>query len=733
MINLYLRRVLPLFAMFVLLFGCSNSNRITKDSSNLWLNYDTVKAQKFDTGKMWTFEDAPLDYFEITYGFRPTEEWLEEVRLSTLKFASWCTSSFVSEDGLIMTNHHCIDFVSESIQQEGEDLKHNGFYAATLQDERQVPNVFVDQLMLIEDVSDEIISAANEGKTYEEKISKKEEKIAEIESKYSEDTGLICTVTSLYNGGKYSLYGYKRYSDVRAVYFNESEMGLYGGDPDNFTYPRYDADFAFLRVYGDDGLPMKSPHYFKWSFDGPQVGDPLFVVGNPGSTNRLNTVAQLEYLRDGYYKNYSLMLNGMTDILFEMMNKYPDKSDEYENQAFLYSNSAKVYKESLNGLRDPYLMARKKAFEKEFKSVVQSNPELNSKFGHLWDAIAKVKSEMRVNSGERAAYGINPAFSSGYFFIAQDVLGLAEELMVPEEQRDSSMIGDALDTMIAGIFPADFNTELEDKKLALQADFITMNLGKDNALIQKMFGGKSGEEAAKYCLSQSKIKSKEDVINLLEKSPDAVFKSDDPFIYFILNTQEKLAGYQLISAELNQTEEALQDQLGQALFAVYGTSIPPDATFTLRINDGVMKKYDYNGTEAPMTTTFYGLYDRYYSHMKEYPWDISDKWKNPPPEFDLATPYNFITTHDITGGSSGSPVINKNAELVGIAFDGNIESIPANFLYTTEKNRMVSVASQAILEIVGDLLKLTRLEKELKTGKIYKEMTQPENEIEEVR
>jgi len=383
-------------------------------------------------------------------------------------------------------------------------------------------------------------------------------------------------------------------------------------------------------------------------------------------------------------------------------------------------NSAKVYKGSYAFLTDPYLMARKNNFEQEFKQAVQSDSELNRKYGHLWDAIAVSINELEKHAGERAAFTINPRSSSKYFIIAKSLVELAKQLQLPEEERKNNYKNENLDETITAIFPSNFNRQLEDKKLRLQADYITLNLGKENKLVQKMFNGLNGDEALEYVLNNSIIKDSSSVVELAKKGKDAILNSNDPFIYFIINTQDNLAQLMAEAKEIETTEEVLESELGRALFEIYGTSIPPDASFTLRISDGTLKEFDYNGTVAPTHTTFYGMYDRYNSHNKKYPWDLPERWQNPEEGFELSTPYNFITTNDITGGSSGSPVINKNAEIIGVAFDGNIESIPGNFLYNPSKNRMVAVSSQAMLQILKYIGGAGRISDELELGKIPK-------------
>lgn len=719
---------LTILVTILIITSCSSSEKITSTNTNNKIDYDTVKAGKFDTGKMWTFEDAPVEYFKDTYGFDATADWLEKARLSAIKFASWCSGSFVSSDGLLMTNHHCIDFVSSAIEKEGEDIKKNGFYAKTLEDERKVPGVFVDKLVLIKDVTDQIYEAMDQGKTDEEKIELRDKKIADIQAKYSEETGLVIKITSLYNGGKYSLYGYKRYNDVRAVLFLESEVGLYGGDPDNFTFPRYNPDFAFLRVYGEDGKPLKVDNYFGWSMTGPEEDEPIFVIGNPGSTNRLNTVSQLEYSRDITYKNMSFLYNRLTGTLERLMKEDESRKEDYENLFMLVANSAKVFKYVEKGLNDDLFMAKKKAFERDFKKLVKSDSKLDAEYGHLWKAIEDVNNEKLKFANEYAVFNLNPQVTPEYFVIASDVVKLANQLILPEDQREEAYKKDNLDETISMIYPEDFDPYVEKNMLAIVADYFRLNLGDFNELVTTMFDGKEGLKAAEYAIENSHITTPEKLKNFIALGGAEMLSSNDPFIKYQLRKEKVFGDYVKRMKELNSTLTALEVQLGKALYEVYGTSIAPDATFTLRINDGVVKGYDYNGTKAPWFTTFYGMYDRYYSHKKEFPWDLPKRWAKYDDSFDLSTMFNFVSTNDIVGGSSGSPVINKDLQIVGVAFDGNVESITGDFLYSTVKNRMVAVASPGIYEIVKDLLKLKRLAEELKTGKIYVEEKQPEME-----
>ncbi len=722
--------------ILLLFIGCSSTTDITNQQSTYtYFNSDTVRSSQFDTGKMWTFEDAPIEYFNNTYSFKPDAAWLEDVQKSSLKFANWCSASFVSGDGLVMTNHHCVDFITSRYEEEGEDLHKTGFYAPSLADERRVPKLFVQQLVFTKDVTNEIFAAIDSGKTETEKAKLQREKIKELEKKYSDEKDLICKVTSLYHGGKYSLYGYKRYDDVRAVYVNEARMGLYGGDPDNFTYPRYNPDFAFMRVYDDEGNPLKTDHYFKWSKNGAEINEPIFVVGNPGSTFRLKTISQLEYMRDFTYRNLNYLTNEKVKYYNELIKEDTANARKYEDNMLMVGNGAKVFKYSYKFLTDEYSMARKRNFENKFKQAVRGDEKLNKLYGHLWAGIETVNNEYREYAAELSAYTISKRSSSDYFLIAQDLIKLARELQKPDSNRSNEYVGTELDTTIQELFPDDLNILETDKELRVQANYMMLNLGKENPLMQKIYGGNSGDAAVEYIKKNSVITTADGVVSLAKQGADAILSSNDPFISFILETEKRLAKLRVKQIAAKRTEKVLENELGRALFEVYGTSIPPDATFTSRISDGKLKNYKYNGTIAPTETTFYGMYDRYYSNDTKYPWGLPERWLNPKDGFDMSTQYNFISTNDITGGSSGSAVINKNAEIIGAAFDGNIESIPGNFLYNPSNNRMVSVSSKAILQILRYIGDAERIADELEAGEItdkYKAVKETEEALDTI-
>jgi hypothetical protein len=676
------------------------------------INPDTVKAQKFDMGKMWTFENPPLNFLADEYGFKPSKELMEKFQKSALKFGGGCSASFVSEDGLIMTNHHCVRGNLASVQKGDENILKDGFFAKSLDEERTVPNLKVEQLIFIKDVTDEIQSVMNEGSTDAEKIELKNKKIEELKSKYSDEhKDLTFRVISLYNGGKYSLYGYKIYNDIRLVFVPELFVAKLGGDPDNFTYPRYGLDCAFLRAY-ENGKPVKTEFYFSWNMDGVVEDQPVFVVGNPGRTNRINTMAQIEYSRDVQYPMVVGMYKEMYKIYEELVNK--SNAEDYKLIARLYSigNGLKFFEGTYKGLLDPLLIARKKDFEKNFRNAVYTNPELKKKYGNIWDELVKSRQQARNDANRIYAYTISNFYSPEYLKIAKNLVTYAEQLKSNEISKEK------FDSLSNQVFPKDFDSELQEKLLVVQLNIIKNNLPADDKIVKRLIGSYSTTNAAKELLLKSELTSKQKISKLIEKGSDGILNSEDPFIFYVMNTQNELKKMLDKSKSRNEREEILNQMLGEALYQVYGDAIPPDATGTLRFADGIVKGYDYNGTRAPIKTTFYGALDRYYSFDKKFPFSLPKYFEDLPKEFDLSTPLNFISTNDIIGGNSGSAVLNVNAEVVGLAFDGNIESLPSNFIYTTEANRTVCVSALGMMEAIRDLYKANRLSEEISSGKI---------------
>ena len=470
---------------------------------------------------------------------------------------------------------------------------------------------------------------------------------------------------------------------------------------------------SFYRVYEND-QPLKTKNFYKWSVEGAKEGDAVFVIGNPGTTNRLLTVSQLEFNRDYRYAYTLEFIDNLVTIYSTFIENHPDKRQEYQTRLFGASNSQKAIGGYLGGHRDPVVMAKKKDFEKTFRTAVLAKPELATKYGTVWDEIATFQPTKAKIYYELNAYQWRGRSSA--FGVAADLVDFAVQMGKPEAERDRRFKGPALEAFKQRLFPATIEADMEHDLLAYQLSVLKRDLGAINSNVAALLGGQEPKAAAERLLKESMVGNKENVLALLNGSPDAILASTDPMISFVAKSRDAADKVMAQWTEISGKEAAKVQLLGKALFEVYGVSIPPDANFNLRIADGVVKGYPYNGTIAPPTTTFYGMYDRHYSHKKS-DWKLPAKWLNPPPSFDMSTPLNFVSTNDIIGGNSGSAVINVRHEVVGLIFDGNIESLPGNIIFDETLNRSVAVQSAGILEAVEDIYKAERLAKELRTSK----------------
>ncbi len=678
---------------------------------------DTVKAGRFDTGRMWTFDAPPMEYFSEAYGFQPDEEWMEHARMSAIRFDGICSSSFVSDSGLVFTNHHCgRDYVT-SVTREGENLLEEGFYAATLEEERRVDGLYVDQLYEITDVTARVHAAIDAVENEQARGGAREDEIGAIIAEFDERNGMYNEMVELFNGGRYSVYTYRRYEDVRLVMAPELDIGYFGGDPDNFTYPRYNLDVSFFRVYENDEPLDTSEFFFKWSKKGASAGDPVFVLGNPGSTTRLNTVAQLAFTRDFQFPYILNLLRSRMKVLRSFLDANPDLPDweEQDNNYFSLSNSEKAYTGQYKGLLDSWILARKAAWEKSFRDRVMGDPVLSEKYGDPWTEIAEARfalepygRDMFVFRFTRPGDWLSSA-NLNKAFLLQQYRFMLEQGLAPDAEPAQNLAGTILS-------PVEVHPDMEKGMLEAQLGELEKFLGSDDPLVKALLGMRSPYAAAASLLQQTTVGDTDTLNALLEGAPASIAGSTDPLIKAMDGIMGRLMQMQMAAQQIMAREAGAVDRLARAVFDVYGTSIPPDATFTLRIADGVVTGYPYNGTVAPVNTTFYGLYDRWASNNGEAPWELPERWQNPPPEFDMGTPLNFISTCDIIGGNSGSPVVNKDLEVVGIAFDGNIESLPGEYIFLTELNRCISVHSAGIFEVINDLFGYKKLAEELSTG-----------------
>lgn len=684
---------------------------------------DTVQAGRFDMGKMWTFEYAPMDYFSTTYGFRADQAWFDAARMAALRVPG-CSAAFVSPKGLVVTNHHCVRGAVTRVTREGEDLLDDGFFALSLDEERRIPDYWVDQLIAAEDVSEEVFQALDRATSDAEREEARREVVARIQERLTAqhppgEGSVRVEVTALYNGGRYSAYTYRRHSDVRMVAAAELQVGFFGGDPDNFTYPRYALDFAFLRVYGSDGEPLETDHFFRWSQEGVQEGDVVFVIGNPGPTNRLNTTAQLAFQRDWLVPAQRSFFSTRLSIMRGFYEAHPERGEALglRNQAFSLSNSLKAFTGRLDALRDPVIMARKADGERRFQEALEADPELRSRWGNLMADLARVQDQKQELGPEYSAFvGLASANTESALFTR------ALFAVTWLEAREAGAPADTLAAIRQQILQIDDHpAEMEEAFLAERIRDFQRYLGSDHPLTEEALGGRSPEGAATSLRTRSALATRDQAARALE---DGRLPDHDPAIRMAQVLLSYYRGFVWRFTELEAREQEMAAELGRARFAVYGTDVPPDASRSPRITDGVVLPYEYNGTLAPVYTTFFGLYDRFYSFGPGTDWDLPERWFPPPPGLDLGTPLNFISTADTYGGNSGSPAVTPSLEIVGLNFDRNMEGLSRDFIYLPERGRNIMVDVRAIKEAMEVVYDGRRIMEEILTQRLVP--TEPE-------
>jgi len=668
----------------------------------------TLKPCLGDEG-MWLFEAFPKQRVAAKYGFQVTDEFLDRLRLASLRVGA--SGSFVSPQGLIFTNHH----VALDCVQKLSTAEHNyvaeGFWAPALADEKPCPDLEADQLLRIEDVTQRVKAAAKPGVPEAEALRQRLAEIARIEKECANASGNRCEVVNLYSGGLYHLYQYKKYTDIRLVFAPESDIGFFGGDPDNFTYPRYCLDIAFFRAY-ENGQPARTPHYLRWSREGVKEGELTFVSGNPGTTGRLLTMAQLEFFRDHYYP----LIHRRLDSLIRTLQSYSARSAENERVAhdnlFSQQNSYKAYSGFLAGLRDAKLMALKRDEESKLRAAVLGDPEKRAQYGGAWESIALAYHKFRDYYKPYWLLEFNPHRGSDLLRIARDVLRLAEERQKPNEQRLREYRDSALPSLERQLYsPAPITDSMEIAVLADYFEFLSRELGPEDATVKAILNGRSPQQAAAAYVGSSRLK---DVAERKRLAADAgaARASEDGMLRLARLLDDRARNLRKrYEDEVEAVLTSSAAKIAQARLAVFGQEAYPDATFTLRLTYGAVKGYkDQKGRWIPYATTFRGLYQR---TTGKPPYRLPKRWLEARAKLNLNTPFNFVTTADTHGGNSGSPTVNTRGEIVGILFDGNIESLPNRFVYTEEQARSVHVASQAVVEALRKVYGAGRLLEEL--------------------
>ena len=649
---------------------------------------------------MWTFDNPPTKLIQEKYHFTLTKEWLDHVRLSCVRLNDGGSGSFVSPHGLLLTNHHVARGQLQKNSTAEHDYIKNGFYARTPEEEIKSPDLEINVLMSTEDVTARVQDALKGAKNADQEFAARKKAIASIEEESQKATGLRSDVITLYQGGEYWLYRYKKYTDVRIVFAPEEQTAFFGGDPDNFTYPRYDLDMALFRVY-ENGKPIDTPNYLKWNAKGAADQDLVFVAGNPGSTQRMDTVPQLEFERDfGEPDTLNVLRNRI-----EVLKKYSMESPEHDMQAgtqiFGLANSVKAIDGELKGLQDPRVMDAKRTDETKFKALVMGKREWKAKYGGAWEEIAGAEKKAATRAKEQFYHSTDSQLAG----FAMTIVQYVAEIKKPDGERLEGYHESELDSLRYRLFsPAPIYRDMETARIAGALQLDVREMGPADPFLKILLAGKSPQEAAKEMVNGTKLTDAAVRKQLVEGGEAAVAASTDSMIVLARRLDPmRRERIKWMDDNVESVEQRAGEQLGKARFAAYGKSAYPDATFTLRLSYGQVKGYPMNGTIAPPVTTFYGLYDRATSFNFKGPFSLAPRYLEGRNKLDLATPLDFVSSNDIIGGNSGSPVIDRNGEIVGLIFDGNIESLVGDFVYEGETNRAVSVHTAAMTEALRKL------------------------------
>ena len=661
---------------------------------------------------MWLFNDPPRKLLKERYGFEPSDAWLEHIQKASVRFNSGGSGSFVSEEGLVMSNHHV---GADSIQKFGTAEKNylrDGFHARTREEELRCHDLELNVLMSIEDVTDRVKAAVKPDMNAEAAFAARRAVMAEIEKESQDKTGLRSDVVTLFQGGKYHLYRFKKYTDVRLVFAPEQQIAFYGGDPDNFEYPRYCLDFCFFRAY-EDGKPAKIEHFLKWNDKGPAEDELVFVSGHPGGTSRLLTMDELEYKRDVQFPQLMERLHRMEVTLSVYSSRSQENARRAKDLLFGVQNSRKAREGGLAGLLDPELMNKKRVAEQRLKDAIRASGQHQAALA-AYDKISSAQKTIRENALRFNFLEGGAAFNTKYFDIGETLVRAAEERTKPNGERLREFRESARESLEFELFSEEpLYDDFEQVKLTDSLTHLIAKLGYNDPTVKKVMAGKSPRDRAAELVLGTKMKEVETRKKLYKENAAFFKNSDDPMIKLVLLIDEEARALRKIIETQDETKRQAYGEIAAAKFAIEGSSSYPDATFTLRLAFGRASGYEEGGKKIPYQTVFAGLYDRAAEHNNQPPFDLPPRWAERKERLDLKTPFNFITTADIIGGNSGSPTINKNGEVVGLIFDGNIHSLVLDFVYSDVKARALSVHTRAITESLRKVYDATELVKEL--------------------
>lgn len=663
---------------------------------------------------MWLINNLPLERFRTQYGFEPTAQWLERAQKAAGRM-SHGSGFFVSANGLFMTNHHVARGFIHAISTPQNDYLKNGFYAPIIQDEIKLPNCPIKVLMNIQDVTARVKAAVKAGATNADSFKAKQAEIARIEKESHEATALISEVVTLYRGAVYHLYQYKQYTDVRLVFTPEAAISDFGGDVDNFEFPRYCLDVTFLRAY-ENGVPATIKHFFTWSNSACTEGDLVFVSGHPGSTERLSTVTRLISLRNSGVP-YILSWVRRTEItLQQFCNRSEENKRKAISELLVVQNTRKVYMGELQALQDPQLIALKVKSEQELREKIAQNPEMQKAYNEAWNEVMRAEKAMLKVREKLNLLENGWAFNTALFGIARLLLRLSVETRKPDHKRLPGYRSGNLSSLKEEIVsPAPIYKDFEEYKLGHALSFLAESLGFDDPLVSAILAGKSPQERAAELVAGTKLDDLNERKRLLDGGQKAINQSTDSMVLLAkLVDSEARRLQKRFETRVQEVREQAYAKIAQAKFALYGTALYPDATFTLRIAFGQIKGYREGNVSIPNHTTIGGAFKHADWHLNKEPWQLPESWERKRAELAQSeTPFNFLLTPDIIGGNSGSPVFNSAGEIVGIIFDGNLYSLASAFIYTDEKNRAIAVHAAGIAETLKKVYDAQRLIQEL--------------------